>query len=134
MYTRTQLASVKFCRTLFNILPVILFCFFFFFNDTATTEIYTLSLHDALPICRSPGGGWARSRRWTMSRSCAPRSEEHTSELQSPCNLVCRLLLEKKKTHDRHLVTTHDSYCLAIDRSHMKPCTSLLNHLHDNET
>src|SRR2546426_11502740 len=85
--------------------------FFFFFNDTATTEIYTLSLHDALPILR-------RCRPTTPSRlntflalfglclderrrhgSCwtRERSEEHTSELQSPCNLVCRLLLEKKK-------------------------------------
>src|ERR1039457_7720487 len=70
--------------------------FFFFFNDTATTEIYTLSLHDALPICsprwsdRPPAPGSPSRRR--------PRSEEHTSELQSPCNLVCRLLLEKKKT------------------------------------
>src|SRR5256885_5367319 len=93
--------------------------FFFFFNDTATTEIYTLSLHDALPISRRehrrhpsdgaievvhvlehvhrehevvgpvvPGGLEILGR---------PRSEEHTSELQSPCNLVCRLLLEKKK-------------------------------------
>src|SRR5256885_4464080 len=84
--------------------------FFFFFNDTATTEIYTLSLHDALPICSPPSGrSWAtrcdgspsstsatpRSSR--RSRSGAIRSEEHTSELQSPCNLVCRLLLEKKK-------------------------------------
>src|SRR5215216_8017359 len=69
--------------------------FFFFFNDTATTEIYTLSLHDALPIA---GGGWAAgdcSRRTT--RRAGPRSEEHTSELQSPDHLVCRLLLEKKK-------------------------------------
>src|SRR2546430_5677014 len=79
---------------------------FFFFNDTATTEIYTLSLHDALPI-------WCCSslRRTTCSphplpRTCGsalrphptrPRSEEHTSELQSQSNLVCRLLLEKKK-------------------------------------
>src|SRR5256885_16745109 len=81
----------------------------FFFNDTATTEIYTLSLHDALPILpwvpawsrnsRTPWAGrhswWSRwpgrNMRWK------DRSEEHTSELQSPCNLVCRLLLEKKK-------------------------------------
>src|SRR5438876_4719803 len=73
---------------------------FFFFNDTATTEIYTLSLHDALPIsCRqhlpSPSGSPRRPRR----RPPQPRrSEEHTSELQSPVHLVCRLLLEKKKT------------------------------------
>src|ERR1039457_6603416 len=68
--------------------------FVFFFNDTATTEIYTLSLHDALPIC------WAcRTWRWTCgyATTFSSRSEEHTSELQSPCNLVCRLLLEKKK-------------------------------------
>src|SRR2546430_17365811 len=75
--------------------------FFFFFNDTATTEIYTLSLHDALPISRN---------RWFAGRGLRPgpaygtllarlgaRSEEHTSELQSQSNLVCRLLLEKKK-------------------------------------
>src|SRR6266850_4189577 len=79
-----------------------LVCFFFFFNDTATTEIYTLSLHDALPIsrdrslCAARGGGrtaGARAHRLALHG----RSEEHTSELQSPCNLVCRLLLEKKK-------------------------------------
>src|SRR3712207_9069946 len=87
---------------------------FFFFNDTATTEIYTLSLHDALPILRRPrrrpdGGG--RRRAWrgrrTGLRSPRPRrhkrrsarSEEHTSELQSRQYLVCRLLLEKKKNN-----------------------------------
>src|SRR5256885_8250143 len=76
--------------------------FFFFFNDTATTEIYTLSLHDALPISQSsrpvrpPAGARASVR--ASACSCSRRSEEHTSELQSPCNLVCRLLLEKKKT------------------------------------
>src|ERR1041384_3767806 len=70
---------------------------FFFFNDTATTEIYTLSLHDALPICavrrlrRSPGGGGRHGRRPAHPR----RSEEHTSELQSLAYLVCRLLLVK---------------------------------------
>src|SRR2546426_7582273 len=85
----------------------------FFFNDTATTEIYTLSLHDALPIsCHS-------SAPTTPGIPAAPlgvlldtpdeiranaRSEEHTSELQSPCNLVCRLLLEKKKTPFRATV------------------------------
>src|SRR6266511_3101886 len=69
---------------------------FFFFNDTATTEIYTLSLHDALPIScpRAP----AAARPGTPPRPAAGRrSEEHTSELQSRENLVCRLLLEKKK-------------------------------------
>src|SRR5260370_3475305 len=84
-----------------------LFFFFFFFNDTATTEIYTLSLHDALPIsssgCRLSSG--LSSRCWKIStwntRKLPPvsRSEEHTSELQSHLNLVCRLLLEKKKKH-----------------------------------
>src|SRR2546426_3970646 len=93
---------------------------FFFFNDTATTEIYTLSLHDALPIC-SPihdpvfhfvgycGRPGDRPRHRRTRNSCAGawgaqhgRSEEHTSELQSPCNLVCRLLLEKKKNIDTH--------------------------------
>src|SRR5256885_11455065 len=72
---------------------------FFFFNDTATTEIYTLSLHDALPIW-PPGHGIAAGHfgRQDGPRTLqGPRSEEHTSELQSPCNLVCRLLLEKKK-------------------------------------
>src|SRR6266566_9896653 len=69
--------------------------FFFFFNDTATTEIYTLSLHDALPI--PPAPGWRRSSgRCSAAISRRARSEEHTSELQSPCKLVCRLLLEKK--------------------------------------
>src|SRR5256885_10872402 len=77
---------------------------FFFFNDTATTEIYTLSLHDALPICACawwpkewrPKSRPARCGPGTRT-CCSRRSEEHTSELQSPCNLVCRLLLEKKK-------------------------------------
>src|SRR5256885_16977973 len=82
---------------------------FFFFNDTATTEIYTISLHDALPISHRTQGGnavrWVITGGllvlavlcvgWIVSQKMA-RSEEHTSELQSPCNLVCRLLLEKK--------------------------------------
>src|SRR2546430_11301121 len=77
----------------------LLLLFFFFFNDTATTEIYTLSLHDALPISGllQNQSAW---NLWLIHRSrikhCA-RSEEHTSELQSQSNLVCRLLLEKKK-------------------------------------
>ena len=111
---------------------VFLFVLFFFFNDTATTEIYTLSLHDALPISHSSSSCSALTSsaahltslppvdlltsayRWStlhlrgrlVARPTLPslasippsRSEEHTSELQSPCNLVCRLLLEKKKT------------------------------------
>src|SRR5574337_1013104 len=72
---------------------------FFFFNDTATTEIYTLSLHDALPISVSapPPPEWASPNRIALDLD---RSEEHTSELQSPLNLVCRLLLEKKKKRE----------------------------------
>src|SRR3712207_9545964 len=80
---------------------------FFFFNDTATTEIYTLSLHDALPICwkrRSRAASGSMWRRYSsivvapiICTSPRARSEEHTSELQSRQYLVCRLLLEKKK-------------------------------------
>src|SRR5699024_12137570 len=73
-----------------------------FFTAPATTEIYTLSLHDALPIC--PRAGFSPRRAWTgfspagaSRRTCRQRSEEHTSELQSRFDLVCRLLLEKKK-------------------------------------
>src|SRR5574338_1652834 len=73
------------------------FFFFFFFNDTATTEIYTLSLHDALPICSTTPRRPRSSGRRRRCRPRSPRSEEHTSELQSPWHLVCRLLLEKKK-------------------------------------
>src|SRR5439155_24644229 len=97
---------------------------FFFFNDTATTEIYTLSLHDALPIFSLPrvwgdgsipptdSGGWRNG-------DLSPRSEEHTSELQSRGHLVCRLLLEKKKHsfHHEHYL----DYFYWID----------LRHLHD---
>src|SRR2546430_7338684 len=108
--------------------------YFFFFNDTATTEIYTLSLHDALPISSPatartcspwriplpmPASWWWRSIcRCTASPSspipCTPpapirctRSEEHTSELQSQSNLVCRLLLEKKKKRDEMQLVLH---------------------------
>src|SRR6266496_4337641 len=69
--------------------------FFFFFNDTAPTEIYTLSLHDALPICRCPAPSSGMRSEASHSRD-SDRSEEHTSELQSRRDLVCRLLLEKK--------------------------------------
>src|SRR5258707_4142988 len=73
-------------------------CIFFFFNDTATTEIYTLSLHDALPICsRFHVAGELRVPGDKSISHRALRSEEHTSELQSRQYLVCRLLLEKKK-------------------------------------
>src|ERR1039457_7572985 len=67
----------------------------FFFNDTATTEIYTLSLHDALPIYQVSARGKCRTAHARPALlHLSHRSEEHTSELQSPCNLVCRLLLE----------------------------------------
>src|SRR6266498_5839199 len=85
------------------------FLFFFFFNDTATTEIYTLSLHDALPIPTERP--WSCMPNWTASSRAKVRSEEHTSELQSRPHLVCRLLLEKKKQrlqrhkqHTQHLI------------------------------
>src|SRR5258708_36418480 len=76
---------------------------FFFFNDTATTEIYTLSLHDALPIFaytvwRAYAWVAVLSGLLTLCLAAVLRSEEHTSELQSPDHLVCRLLLEKKNT------------------------------------
>src|SRR5260370_26842840 len=86
---------------------------FFFFNDTATTEIYTLSLHDALPILKDP-------QQLVFIRATLPkggthgdfpyatRSEEHTSELQSHLNLVCRLLLEKKKKMALDLICIGD--------------------------
>src|SRR6266700_8310339 len=73
---------------------IFFFFFFFFFNDTATTEIYTLSLHDALPIWTYSGN---RPEPCPRNFGAGGRSEEHTSELQSRENLVCRLLLEKKK-------------------------------------
>src|SRR6266536_6317235 len=78
-----------------HIIQFSLLHFFFFFNDTATTEIYTLSLHDALPIFRQPI--LYGEQMWRQQRFFAGRSEEHTSELQSRVDLVCRLLLEKKK-------------------------------------
>src|SRR5947208_4526485 len=83
----------------------------FFFNDTATPEIYTLSLHDALPILRSrptapppADPGFTAASTKTASTSPRARSEEHTSELQSPDHLVCRLLLEKKKNHTQQQI------------------------------
>src|SRR5690349_23951077 len=98
------------------ILDCVLF-YFFFFNDTATTEIYTLSLHDALPICWTArlrvrhGHGWSppRARRGPW-RSRPARSEEHTSELQSRRDLVCRLLLEKKKKNKTPKHKHHTSF------------------------
>src|SRR2546423_10900318 len=99
-----------------------LFSFFFFFNDTATTEIYTLSLHDALPISDT-----LEHARHLMNKNhirhlpvidnysligviSIRRSEEHTSELQSLAYLVCRLLLEKKKKKKLRIYSTHNLY------------------------
>src|SRR5256885_10436641 len=114
--------------SLFLPVPSLSHFFFFFFNDTATTEIYTLSLHDALPIYLStrcvmdralsncPASHNVRAASIPISllagaRSNAIlRSEEHTSELQSPCNLVCRLLLEKKKKRHSHTLICHNIY------------------------
>src|SRR5476649_3065023 len=76
-------------------ISLLILFFFFFFNDTATTEIYTLSLHDALPIYKPRSIDCAEG--WRPTSNEAARSEEHTSELQSHSDLVCRLLLEKKK-------------------------------------
>src|SRR5205809_6183252 len=88
--------------------------FFFFFNDTATTEIYTLSLHDALPIsgpsayfCVPSWNPFGRHKR------IGGRSEEHTSELQSRLHLVCRLLLEKKKRKKAEAIC--DIFCQKFD-------------------
>src|SRR2546430_17632246 len=83
---------------------------FFFFNDTATTEIYTLSLHDALPISPVRSvfyGPHGKAVRREDNRRALARSEEHTSELQSQSNLVCRLLLEKKKAADVRPLPLH---------------------------
>src|SRR5256885_8829376 len=98
--------------------------FFFFFNDTATTEIYTLSLHDALPIWPTLEslepfrekirlsfpvlrvGVRQMPKYMSPQTATTDRSEEHTSELQSPCNLVCRLLLEKTKRANFSAVST----------------------------
>src|SRR2546430_13386808 len=107
--------------------------FFFFFNDTATTEIYTLSLHDALPISMgaadvilqdTPPEAVARRGRELVA---ARRSEEHTSELQSQSNLVCRLLLEKKKKV-RHLQLHYDTLypSIMLDMQDAQHVTRLL--------
>src|SRR2546421_5674380 len=112
----------------------LLLSFFFFFNDTATTEIYTLSLHDALPICgKAADHHGGRSRRvnrsggtqWPdvdgRSHVCLHRrSEEHTSELQSRSDLVCRLLLEKKKkTKNGKYVSSQSTHTIDISRTNI---------------
>src|SRR5260221_10829125 len=86
---------------------------FFFFNDTATTEIYTLSLHDALPISMSTpllARLGSRVRLRILNLGMDHRSEEHTSELQSHSDLVCRLLLEKKKKNECISLRNHYAY------------------------
>src|SRR2546425_3658757 len=102
---------------------------FFFFNDTATTEIYTLSLHDALPIFRDDlvqrerridHRGPLRDRQHSggvhsdSGDVIVMRSEEHTSELQSLAYLVCRLLLEKKKTKNKKVIYLPYSKCISL--------------------
>src|SRR5258706_1197889 len=90
---------------------------FFFFNDTATTEIYTLSLHDALPISASsvmPLAPLPVPARGIRRSPSASRSEEHTSELQSLTNLVCRLLLEKKKKKKLRICINYTSSRTAV--------------------
>src|SRR5260221_925290 len=115
---------------LFLQLPDLTICFFFFFNDTATTEIYTLSLHDALPIYTEAvsvrlgdGKGTFRSAPGSPYGTFPCRSEEHTSELQSHSDLVCRLLLEKKKKHNVHdeWPNTHRKHVMTLvdDNSHV---------------
>src|SRR5256885_17049795 len=106
-----MLTSISYFYILLSCFVCTTSLFFFFFNDTATTEIYTLSLHDALPILagHQVGGLADEGDELTVvadgqagglgEDAGVGRSEEHTSELQSPCNLVCRLLLEKKKKH-----------------------------------
>src|SRR5437763_11496062 len=107
------------CDLLFSVLSL-----FFFFTDPAPTEIYTLSLHDALPICDCSRPQAPTASPVSAARRCGPppdfivnvgqiiriyqwaRSEEHTSELQSPMYLVCRLLLEKKKQKKRSTTST----------------------------
>src|SRR5690349_22026926 len=107
--------------------PYVLILMFFFFNATATTEIYTLSLHDALPILSYPNYVDFRDRNRSFDglaiyQMTRVRSEEHTSELQSRRDLVCRLLLEKKKgkpdIHVDRLVRTSHYHAVEPDVSH----------------
>src|SRR5207253_9837108 len=118
--THSHTHSSHFTSLLFSLtsLPTHHYFFFFFFTDTATTEIYTLSLHDALPIYRPPGDGEDIAARLATERARVPqpvayplRSEEHTSELQSRGHLVCRLLLEKKK--NKLLI------CIIVNTNHL---------------
>src|SRR2546427_12791029 len=110
---------MSYCHRRCSLCVYVLCSLFFFFNDTATTEIYTLSLHDALPICEADHRAfeawraradvheqaWLRALAVSQRAGSLPptRSEEHTSELQSQSNLVCRLLLEKKKKIEENI-------------------------------
>src|SRR3712207_7655275 len=98
----------------------------FFFNDTATTEIYTLSLHDALPIWSRAAWPEARRRpaRWRAQGRDAARSEEHTSELQSRQYLVCRLLLEKTNS-----LPSHDPAIVCLPPTSLIEDLSLVHHV-----
>src|SRR2546430_11841471 len=112
-----------------TVLAVIIF---FFFNDTATTEIYTLSLHDALPIlgrgqlvdpARGQKDGQAGRLRRGRGVTVFLRSEEHTSELQSQSNLVCRLLLEKKKKIQIDFDSYNDALNGVLTHPHLSTAT-----------
>src|SRR5438132_9154778 len=102
----------------------LLYFLFFFFNDTATTEIYTLSLHDALPISAragsGPDGGAKPAGEPDVHRAGSARSEEHTSELQSHSDLVCRLLLEKKKKQIQDQKTHVQQSLTRVVKTHYK--------------
>src|ERR1022692_4139712 len=118
--------------------------FLFFFNDTATTEIYTLSLHDALPIYKHQkmlaSNFLAQAEALMVGKD---RSEEHTSELQSPCNIVCRLLLEKKNNDfgetgdglviDRSLVAISED-CRHLSACGRRQCNDILFFFKDRDT
>src|SRR5574340_312934 len=132
MYIRIRLRCVfSFPRHLVSI-------FLFFFNDTATTEIYTLSLHDALPICQLFAGLKPNEMLETdPGGTDTERSEEHTSELQSPKDLVCRLLLEKKKHQDeykRQVLTHSDSDSSSDILTDCHSSSSLLFFFNDTAT
>src|SRR5438067_10023404 len=106
--------------------------FIFFFNDTATTEIYTLSLHDALPISGAQRAALHHRPQYRRAPDAVPRpgggrSEEHTSELQSRFDLVCRLLLEKKKTVFASSVrrVIAQSTCISTDTTRSTHTTSI---------
>src|SRR6266705_3010011 len=96
---------------LWDVVRVVTRLICFFFNDPATTEIYTLSLHDALPICATNRPSAPINHPFSGSLPTRVpdivRSEEHTSELQSPYDLVCRLLLEKKKKQKLNFLNTY---------------------------